>query len=408
MWRNNKRYHTLDDELQNIFNQRVFKVSLNGGFSCPNFKNGTGCIYCSKLGSGDFAGDKNKSLKEQYNEVRTNLDKKWKKSKYIAYFQANTNTYAPLEVLKKKFEEVLTFPDVVGLNIGTRPDSITEECMNYLEDLSKRTYLTIELGLQSMHDKTLKLINRGHDLKCFDDCVKELRKRNINVVVHIINGLPNETKKDMLETVKYLNTLNIQGIKIHMLHVLKNTKLESIYKKENLKLLTKEEYVNIVCDQLEILNPNITIHRLTGDGKKEDLIAPLWTLKKVSVLNDIDKELKKRNTYQGFYKTYLNTIKRINNKMFKQKDYVYIDINKKEIKSLYNKNNIISKKEINDFKNKISLIITNDINIKSISYYLSLLNKKGSLLIISNKKLDISNITNKYIHEDYNIYEIRK
>lgn len=296
----NKRYHTLNYHLTNKFKTRVFKVSLNGNFSCPNFKNNKGCIFCSAMGSGDFAGNKNDSLLKQFNDVKRMLNNKWPDTKYIAYFQANTNTYAPVDVLKKKYEEALTFPNVVGLSIGTRPDAISDECLNYLKDLNKRTYLTIELGLQSMHDKTLRLINRGHGLKCFDDCVKKLRQNNINVVVHIINGLPYETKKMMFDTVKHLNTLDIQGIKIHMLHVLRNTELEKLYKKDKFHILTKEEYVNIVCDQIEELNENIVIHRLTGDGKKEDLIEPLWTLKKVSVLNDVDKELSKRNTYQGY------------------------------------------------------------------------------------------------------------
>ena len=221
----NKRYHTLNYDLTKRFNTRVFKVSLNGGFSCPNFKNGSGCIFCSLKGSGDFAGNKEDDLLTQFNNVKSKLNNKWPDTKYIAYFQANTNTYAPVNVLKKKFEEVLTFKNVVGINIGTRPDAITDECLEYLKDLNKRTFLTIELGLQSMHDKTLKLINRGHDLKCFDECVKKLRNSKINVVVHIINGLPGETKEMMMETIKHLNKLDIQGIKIHMLHVLKNTRL---------------------------------------------------------------------------------------------------------------------------------------------------------------------------------------
>ena len=296
----NKRYHTLNYHLTTKFGCRVFKVSLNGNFSCPNFKNNKGCIFCSALGSGDFAGNKNEDLKTQFENIKKMLNNKWPDTKYIAYFQANTNTYAPVDVLKSKFEEALTFPNVVGLNIGTRPDAITDECLNYLCELNKRTYLTIELGLQSMHDDTLKLINRGHDLKCFDRCVKRLRKNNINVVVHIINGLPYETKDMMIDTIKHLNKLDIQGIKVHMLHILKNTELEKFYYENKFHVLTKEEYVNITCDQLELLNPNIVIHRLTGDGKKEDLIEPLWTLKKVCVLNDIDKELNRRNTYQGY------------------------------------------------------------------------------------------------------------
>ena len=318
----NKRYHTLNYHLTNKFNTRVFKVSLNGGFSCPNFKNGTGCIFCSAMGSGDFAGKKEDDLLTQFNSVKEKLNNKWPDTKYIAYFQANTNTYAPVSVLKKKFEEVLTFPNVIGLNIGTRPDAITDECLEYLKDLNKRTYLTVELGLQSMHDETLKLINRGHDLKCFDECVKKLKDNNINVVVHIINGLPYETKEMMLNTVKHLNKLKIDGIKIHMLHILKNTKLEKYYEETKFHILSKEEYVDIVCDQIEELNDNIVIHRLTGDGAKEDLIAPLWTLKKVSVLNDIDKELKKRGTYQGFNKSILNRVNLICEKLLKKEDIV--------------------------------------------------------------------------------------
>ena len=318
----NKRYHTLNYHLTNKFNTRVFKVSLNGGFSCPNFKNGSGCIFCSALGSGDFAGNKNDDLRTQFESVRKKLNNKWPDTKYIAYFQANTNTYAPVSVLKKKFGEVLTFPNVIGLSIGTRPDAITDECLEYLKDLNKITYLTIELGLQSIHDETLKLINRGHDLECFDKCVRKLKENNINIVVHIINGLPFETKEMMLETVKHLNKLKIDGIKIHMLHVLKNTKLEKYYEETNFHLLTKEEYVDIVCNQIEELNDNIVIHRLTGDGAKDDLIAPLWTIKKVSVLNDIDKELKKRGTYQGFNKSILNRVNLICKKVIKKSDYV--------------------------------------------------------------------------------------
>ena len=294
----NKRYHTLNYFYKTKFNSKVFKVSLNGNFSCPNFKNGNGCIFCSH-GSGDFAGNKEDDLVTQFNEVKTMMEKKWPHAKYIGYFQANTNTYAPLDILKEKYETILKLPNVIGLSIATRCDAISDECLDYLEDLSKRTFLTIELGLQSMHDKTLKLINRGHDLKSFDECVKKLKQRNINVVVHIINGLPFETKDMMLATVKHLNSLKIDGIKIHMLHVLKNTELEKLYNETHFHILTKEEYIDIVCDELEILNEKIVIHRITGDPTKEDLIEPTWLLKKFCVLNDIDKEMVRRNSYQG-------------------------------------------------------------------------------------------------------------
>ena len=295
----NKRYHTLNYHYKTKYNKKVFKVSLNANFSCPHKIKGRGCIFCSKLGSGDFAGNINLSILEQFNEVSNIMEQKWPNSLKIAYFQANTNTYAPVEVLRKTFEPVLKIKDVVGISIATRPDCINDECLEYLKELNSKCDLTIELGLQSMHDKTLKYINRGHDLKCFDDCVKKLKDNNIEVVVHIINGLPYETKEMMLDTVKHLNTLGIDGIKIHMLHIIKDTELYDMYIKEQFHILTKEEYIDIVCDQLELLNPNIVIHRITGDPKKEDLIEPLWLLKKFCVLNDIDKEMKKRNSYQG-------------------------------------------------------------------------------------------------------------
>ena len=230
------------------------------------------------------------------------MDKKWPDAKYIGYFQAHTNTYAPLNVLKEKYEEILKIPNVVGLNIATRCDAITDECLDYLEELSKRTYLTIELGLQTIHEKTSILINRCHTLKEFEEMVEKLRKRNINVVVHIINGLPYETKEMMLETAKYLNKLDIQGVKIHMLHILKGTKLASLYEKEKFHVLTKAEYVDIACDQLELLDPNIVINRITGDPKVDDLVEPTWLIKKFTVLNDIDKELRRRDSYQGIKK----------------------------------------------------------------------------------------------------------
>lgn len=298
----NKRYYTLDYYYKQKYNSKITKISLNLGLTCPN-KDGKvgfgGCIYCSKLGSGEFAGNKEKPLKEQFDEIKEMMQKKWPNSKYIAYFGANTNTYAPTEKLKNAFEEVLTYENVVGINISTRPDSIEKDCMDYLEQLNKKTDLIIELGLQTIHEKTTTLINRCHSLKCFEGCVKELNKRNIKVLIHIINGLPYETKEMMLETIKYLNKLNIWGIKIHMLNVIKDTKLEKMYEKEHFHILTKEEYTNIVCDQLELLNENIVVNRLTGDPKKEDLIEPKWILKKFCVLNDIDKELVKRNSYQG-------------------------------------------------------------------------------------------------------------
>ena len=298
----NKRYHTLNYYYKNKFGIKVFKLSLNGGFTCPNLdgtKGFGGCIYCSKTGSGEFGGDKLKSLTEQVNDMKKIVNKKNIPCKYIGYFQARTNTYAPVSVLKRKYEEVLACDDIIGLNIGTRCDAITDECLDYLEELNKRTYLVVELGLQTIHDKTSKLINRCHNMNEFDEMVKKLRKRHINVVVHIINGLPFETEEMMLDTVKHLNNLDIQGIKIHMLHIIKDTEMARLYKEEKFHILSKDEYIDIVIKQLELLNPKIVINRITSDPDKDNLLEPTWLLDKCQLLNDIDKEMKKRNTYQG-------------------------------------------------------------------------------------------------------------
>ena len=298
----NKRYHTLNYHVKTKYNQKVVKVSLNAGFSCPNI-DGTvgygGCIYCSKSGSGEFGGDINKSLPEQFLEVKEKIAKKWPNSKYIAYFQAHTNTYASVDVLKEKYESVLKLDDVIGIAIATRCDAISDEVLEYLSILNLETNLTIELGLQTIHEKTSKLINRCHSLKQFEDMVKKLKERGIEVVVHIINGLPYETKEMMLETVKYLNSLKVDGIKIHMLNITKNTMLAKYYENNPFHILTKEEYIDIVIEELEYLDPEIVIHRITADPDPSVLIEPKWLIKKFCLLNDIDKEMVKRNTYQG-------------------------------------------------------------------------------------------------------------
>ena len=297
----NKRYHTLDYFYKHKFGCKVFKISLNGGFSCPNVDGtlGTrGCIYCSPLGSGEFAGKCSDDLVKQFNDIKTMMNNKWS-GKYIGYFQARTNTYAPVSVLKEKYETILKMPDVVGLSIATRPDCISNECLDYLSDLNKRTFLTVELGLQSIHDSTNRLINRCHTLDCFTDMVCKLRERNINVVVLIINGLPYETREMMLDTVRFINKLDIQGVKIHMLHIVRNTDLARMYMENPFHVLTRDEYVSIVCDQLELLRPSIVINRITGDPDINELIEPKWLVKKFCVLNDIDKEMVKRDIYQG-------------------------------------------------------------------------------------------------------------
>jgi len=298
----NKRYYTLDYFYKHKFNSKVAKISLNANFTCPN-KDGTkgigGCIYCSKLGSGDYAGNVKDDIVKQFNDIKKIMDNKWKDTLYIGYFQANSNTYASVDKLKEVYEPILKQDKVIGLAIATRCDCLNDDVLDYLEELNKRTYLVVELGLQTIHEETSKLINRCHSLEEFNDGVKKLRDRNIDVVVHIINGLPNETEEMMLDTARYLNKLDIQGIKIHMLHIIKDTKLEEYYEKYPFHILTKDEYIDIVIKQLELLKENIVIHRLTGDPDPSELIEPIWTIKKIDVLNGIDKEMAKRNTYQG-------------------------------------------------------------------------------------------------------------
>ena len=298
----NKRYHTWNYYLRNTFGEKIFKVSINAGFTCPNIDGKVaygGCTYCSKEGSGDFAGNPKDDLIKQFNEIKEMMLKKWPNAKYIGYFQAYTNTYAPLEVLKEKYETILAQDDVVGLSISTRPDCLEDDVVEYLAELNERTNLWVELGLQTIHDSTSKIINRGHDYKTFLEGVEKLKAKNIKIVVHIINGLPGEDYNMMMETAKAVADLNVHGVKIHLLHVIKDTPMARMLEKNMMSLMTQEEYVNLVCDQLEILPPEMVIHRLTGDGKKEDLVGPLWSLKKWEVLNAIDDTMKARDSYQG-------------------------------------------------------------------------------------------------------------
>lgn len=301
MW-NDKRYHTLDYEMKKIFGEKTIKLSIDGGFTCPN-RDGTignkGCVFCSEKGSGDFNSDRSKSITDQINEQKLIMSKKWKSNTYIAYFQSYTNTYDSVENLRKKFNEALSCENIKGLAIATRPDCISEQIVKLLSELNNRTFLWVELGLQSIHEKTANFIRRGYDLKQFEEAYEMLKCNNINMVIHLIVGLPTESKQQYLDTIKYISNKDIWGIKLHMLHILKNTDLAELYNSNNFKILTRDEYVNIVCDSLELLNPSTVIHRLTGDGKKSDLIEPLWTLDKLKVLSDIDKELKFRNSYQG-------------------------------------------------------------------------------------------------------------
>ena len=298
----NKRYHTFNYYLKNKYQSKVAKVSLNAGFSCPN-RDGSiasgGCIFCSDSGSGDFAGNVNDNLMTQFNTVKTIMQSKWPNCQLIAYFQANSNTYGSIDKLKSCFEPFIKKDDVLGLDIATRPDCLNAEVLEYLSSLNQRTNLTIELGLQTIHERTAKLINRGHDYLCFKEAVSKLRKLNINICVHIINGLPYETKEEMLETVKSVAQLDIQFIKIHMLYILKNTALNTLYLKKPFEILSREDYINLVVQQLEYIPKDIVIQRLTGDSDIKELVAPTWSIKKVTILNDIDKLMVKKNTYQG-------------------------------------------------------------------------------------------------------------
>ncbi|CDR31289.1 coproporphyrinogen III oxidase [Acholeplasma oculi] len=300
-----KHYNTLNNYYRKKYQKKVFKVALNAGFTCPNI-DGTvasgGCTFCSWMGSGDFAGDKHDPLKKQFALVKEQMHKKWQDGYYIAYFQANTNTHAPLPRLKEIYEEAITLdPNIVMISLGTRPDSLPDDVLDYLAELNQRMPVQVELGLQTIHQKTSDLINRAHDLKTFDDAVKKLNARGLEVVVHIINGLPTETKEMMLDTVKHLNTLPIQGIKIHMLHLMEKTKMGYDYLKNPWHLLTLDEYVDITVDQLLWLRKDIIVHRVTGDAPEDMLIAPLWTKKKFVVSNQIDKKLRKLNLFQGDY-----------------------------------------------------------------------------------------------------------
>lgn len=291
----NKRYYTFNYYLRNKFNNKVIKIPIDTSFGCPNKEK---CIYCSQYSKSNIINSNDDLLNQFKNNVAT-LENKWPNSLYIVYFQAGTNTFCSVETLKSMIEPFLKIKRVVGISIATRPDSISNDMLKYLSDLNKRTFLTIELGLQSSNDNTLKYIKRGHDSDTFKNTVTRLHQENIFTVAHIINGLPYENINDMLETIKFLNKIKIDGLKIHMLFIAKNTEIAKIYEKEQFKILTKNEYIDIVIKQLEILNENVVIERITGDPIKEELIAPQWLLKKFVILNDIDKEMKKRDTWQG-------------------------------------------------------------------------------------------------------------
>ena len=299
---NGKPYHSFDYMLKERFSCKIYKTALNGGMTCPN-RDGTlgerGCIFCSQGGSGDFAGDRRDSITEQINKQAEKLAQKRNASAFIAYFQAYTNTYAPVDYLRKIYTEAINHPQVAAVSIGTRPDCLGPDVLALLEELNQIKPVWIELGLQTIHERTAAYIRRGYPLSCFEEAVKALRQRDLDVIVHTILGLPGESRQDILETMEYLNRRDIQGIKLQLLHVLKGTDLALDYLEGRFSVYTMEEYLDVLIDCLEHLSPDIVIHRLTGDGPKDLLMAPLWSSKKRTVLNTLHHECKIRHAYQG-------------------------------------------------------------------------------------------------------------
>lgn len=297
-----KRYHSLNYFLRNKFGEKVFKISLDGGFSCPN-RDGKissgGCLFCSERGSGDYAGNRELSITKQFQDIKKMMAQKWKSGKYIAYFQAYTNTYAPIEELREKYEEALKQEGVVAVAIATRPDCLGDDVLDFLEEINNKVYVWIELGLQTSNDETAKKINRGYSLEVFEDAMKKLKKRKIDVVVHDILGLPGESKEDMLKTIDYIAHSGAKGIKFHLLHLMKQTPMVKIYEKGQLEFLSQEDYIELVTKGITMLPKDMVVHRLTGDAPRELLIGPMWSLKKWEVLNSIDRTLEDNDLWQG-------------------------------------------------------------------------------------------------------------
>lgn len=297
----NKRYHTLSYHMQKMFGTRVEKAAINGGFTCPNI-DGTvsfgGCSFCLN-GSGEFAPSATYSVSKQLEMENIRIQKKYEHSKLIAYFQSNTNTYAPCDRLRKVFGEALQHPNVVGLCIGTRPDCIDKENLELLAELSKQTYLTVELGLQTVHDKTALRFNRGYTIADFQRSFESLKEKGIRVGVHLINGLYNETRDEMIETARVVGKIRPDSVKIHLLHILKGTRIEQEFEHGDFTPITRDGYIDTVCRQLAVLPPECVIERLTGDGPKDKLICPKWSMDKISILAAIDRELYLRSSYQG-------------------------------------------------------------------------------------------------------------
>ncbi len=296
-----KRYNQFSEYLKNKFGAKVYKITLDAGFSCPN-RDGSlsnrGCIFCDDGGSFSQAHSNKLSIEEQVNVGAENLKTRFKAQKFMSYFQAFSNTYKPVKELKKIYSSSLCRPDIVGLSIGTRPDCIDEEKLNLISSYASDYYTWIEYGLQSVHDKTLKKINRGHDYKCFLKAYEQTKSRGINVCIHVILNLF-ETYEEMMETAKTIADLEPDGVKIHMLCALEGTKLAEMYKNNEIEFMSEDEYVNTVCDFLEYLPTKTTIHRLAGNGLRTELVAPRWIGRKLDCLNRIDREFLRRDSWQG-------------------------------------------------------------------------------------------------------------
>ncbi len=299
-----QRYNDFNTYLNGIFGCRVQKITIDAGFSCPN-RDGTlsfgGCIYCNERGSGTGAHIKGLTVADQIAAAKPALLKRYKAKKFIAYFQSFTNTYGPFDTLKHRYEEALNAKDVVGLSIGTRPDCISESVLDLLQEYAENYLVWIEYGLQSVHDSTLALINRGHDFNCFKSAVTATQNRGINICAHVILGLPNEKREHMLQTARTVADMGIDGIKLHLLYVVKGTILEKLYRANNYRCLEQHEYIDIVCDFLERIPKKMVIHRLTGDPHPNELVAPAWSLKKTETIALIRKTLETRDTWQGKY-----------------------------------------------------------------------------------------------------------
>lgn len=297
-----QRYYDLNSYLRSIFGCRVQKISIDAGMSCPN-RDGTlsseGCIFCNALGSGTGAHQKGMSVSEQINKSKEILSRRYKAKKFIAYFQSYTNTYAPVDRLCRLYEEALCIEDIVGLSVGTRPDCINEDILSLLQSYTRKYLVWIEYGLQSAHDETLALINRGHDVNAFEQAVKATRNRGLRICAHVILGLPRETKPQILETARYLADLGVDGVKLHLLYVVKGTPLEQLYLNGGYQCLSQNEYVDIACDFLALLPENVVIQRLTGDPHPIELAAPEWSLKKAETLSLIRRRLEERDLRQG-------------------------------------------------------------------------------------------------------------